>query len=134
MKKNIAIIVGGDSVEKKYQLRVVKIFTKMSTKINSIHFLFSYTNNKWSILKNKSSFEINKKEFSIVFDDKKIFFDGVVILIHGSPGETGELCKYFESLNIPYSSSNQKASELTFNKFKCNKFLKKNKSWFQFLA
>ena len=87
MKKNIAIIVGGDSVEKKkYQLRVVKEnFYKNVDKNKFNPFLVFYTNNKWSILKNKSSFEINKKEFSIVFDDKKIFFDGVVILIHGSP-------------------------------------------------
>ena len=127
MKKNIAIIVGGDSVEKKISIKSGENFYKNVDKNKFNPFLVFYTNNKWSILKNKSSFEINKKEFSIVFDDKKIFFDGVVILIHGSPGETGELCKYFESLNIPYSSSNQKASELTFNKFKCNNFLKKNK-------
>ena len=127
MKKNIAIIVGGDSVEKKISIESGKNFYKNVDKKKFNPFLVFYTDNKWSILKNKSSVEINNKDFSIVLGVQKIFFDGAVILIHGSPGETGELCNYFESLNIPYSSSNQKASELTFNKFKCSKFLKENK-------
>ena len=127
MKKNIAIIVGGDSVEKKISIKSGKNFYKNVDKKKFNPFLVFYTHNKWSILKNKSSVEINNKDFSIVLGLQKIFFDGAIILIHGSPGETGELCNYFESLNIPYSSSNKKASELTFNKFKCNKFLKENK-------
>ena len=127
MKKNIAIIVGGDSVEQKISIKSGENFYKNVNKKKFNPFLVFYTVNKWFILKKKSSVEINEKDFSIVFEDKKIFFNGVVIMIHGSPGETGELCNYFESLNIPYSSSNQKASELTFNKFKCNKFLKKKK-------
>ena len=86
MKKNIAIIVGGDSVEKKISIKSGENFYKNVDKNKFNPFLVFYTNNKWSILKKINHlFEINKKEFSIVFDDKKIFFDGVVILIHGSP-------------------------------------------------
>ena len=44
-------------------------------------------------------------------------------MIHGSPGEDGELCSFFESKHIPYTSCNKIKSKLTFDKFKCNNYL-----------
>ena len=72
----------------------------------------------------KNQIKIDKSDFSLEKNGKKIQFDASVILIHGPPGETGELCSYFESLNIPYSSSNLIASKLTFDKKNCNDYLK----------
>ena len=46
----------------------------------------------------------------------KIRFDCIFNAIHGSPGEDGKLAKILESLNVPFTSSNSKSAELTFNK------------------
>jgi D-alanine-D-alanine ligase len=44
-------------------------------------------------------------------------------MIHGTPGEDGNLQGYFEMLGIPYSSCGVQSSALTFNKNFCNKYL-----------
>ena len=45
--------------------------------------------------------------------------------LHGPPAENGVLQKYLDKLNIEYSACNSEVSEVTFNKYECNKKLKK---------
>ena len=128
MKKTIAILVGGNSVEKSISVKSGENFYKNLNTQKYSSYLILCQGNEWHVINKRPYKKINKKDFSFFENDKKITFDIVIILIHGSPGETGELCSYFESLKIPYSSSNEKASQLTFNKKKCNDFLR-NKSY-----
>ena len=124
MKKNIAILVGGNSVEKNISVKSGENFYRNLSTQKYSSYLILAQENEWCIINKKPYKKIDKKDFSFFENEKKITFDTVIILIHGSPGETGELCSYFESLKIPYSSSNEKASQLTFNKKKCNDFLR----------
>ncbi|MEP6616370.1 MAG: D-alanine--D-alanine ligase [Ginsengibacter sp.] len=59
---------------------------------------------------------VDKNDFTIRVDDEKISFDGVLIGIHGTPGEDGKLQGYFDMLHIPYTSCDATTSALTFNK------------------
>jgi D-alanine-D-alanine ligase len=51
-------------------------------------------------------------------------FDAVFIMVHGTPGEDGILQKYFETLEIPFSTGSSDSVRLTFNKFKANNKLR----------
>ena len=75
-------------------------------------------------MKNGEKFPIDKNDFSLNLGGKKIQFEGVFNAIHGTPGEDGKLQGYFDMLHLPYTSSNQATSALTFNKFFCNRFVR----------
>jgi len=124
-KKNIAILVGGDSVEKKISIKSGKYFYSKLDKKKYTGYIILVSKKSWQIINLKTEKKIKINDFSLNENGKKITFDAVIILVHGAPGETGDLCSYFESLNIPYSSSNKSASKLTFNKYNCNQFLRK---------
>lgn len=59
---------------------------------------------------------VDKSDFTLTLDQKKIIFDGVLVGIHGTPGEDGKLQGYFDMLNIPYTSCDAATSAITFNK------------------
>ena len=59
---------------------------------------------------------MDKNDFSIIVDQQRIHFDGVLIGIHGTPGEDGKLQGYFDILNLPYTSCDCAISAITFNK------------------
>lgn len=124
MKKKIAILIGGDSVEKNISINSGENFYKNLDTQKYSGYLILFKKNEWNLINTKDHKKIDKKDFSFIENGQKIKFDAVIILIHGKPGETGELCSYFETLKIPYSSTNEKVSRLTFNKKKCNDFLR----------
>jgi len=124
VKKNIAILIGGESAEQDISKKSgVNFYTNLNTTKYS-GYLILVSKKSWKVINTEPQKKIEKKDFSFEKNGKKIMFDAVIILIHGAPGETGELCNYFESIKIPYSSSNEKASKLTFDKYKCNDFLR----------
>ena len=57
------------------------------------------------------------------FSCDDIKFDVVFNAVHGSPGENGEIQKYFDSLGIPYTGCSAQLSSLTYNKYKTLEFL-----------
>ena len=124
MKKNIAILVGGNSEEKKISIKSGKNFINNLDTEKYSGYLIIIKDKNADFINKKTLEKLDKKDFSINQKGKKIKFNLIVILIHGAPGETGELCSYFESLKIPYSSSNEISSKLTFNKKKCNDYLR----------
>jgi D-alanine-D-alanine ligase len=59
---------------------------------------------------------VDKNDFSLNINGNTIVFDGVLIGIHGTPGEDGKLQGYFDMLGLPYSSCDTSTSAITFNK------------------
>ena len=53
--------------------------------------------------------------------------DFIFVALHGKDGESGELQKLLQQKRIPFSGSNFRACENTWNKNTCKKLLKKNK-------
>ena len=47
-------------------------------------------------------------------------------IIHGTPGEDGKLQAYLDMVGVPYNTSSAAITALTFQKFHCNQFLKKD--------
>jgi D-alanine-D-alanine ligase len=121
MKKNIALIAGGDSGE-----YVISINSSAVIKRNIDPELFNVftiiiTGERWIYLDEAGNeCPVSKDDFSVISNGTKIAFDCAFITIHGTPGEDGKLQGYFDMLRIPYTTSGQLGCSITFNKFFCN--------------
>ena len=63
--------------------------------------------------------------FSFNINGKKINLDGIFNIIHGEPGENGDLANILEKNNIPQTGCNSFVSDLTFDKKKYIDFVNK---------
>ena len=118
--------MGGFSAEKIISMKSGQIVADFLDKNLFNVYVVIIDNLGWRLDLNSKSYPVDRSDFSVEVERKKILFDGVFIAIHGIPGENGELQSYFDNLNIPYNCSGVYASELSFDKGKCNDFLKKN--------
>jgi D-alanine-D-alanine ligase len=124
MKKNIAIVAGGDSSEIVVSLKSAEgIYSFIDKNRYSLYIVIVKCNEWYVILPDGEHAPINKNDFSFIEKKAVKHFDFAYITIHGTPGENGLLQGYFELIGIPYSTCNVLASALTFNKFICNNYL-----------
>ena len=122
--ENIAILMGGTSKEKEISLKSAEtIYQNIDKKQYNPYKVLCLNNTLFKVIINNKQLTINNTDFSFKLNGIKINIDKVFMMIHGAPGENGELCTYFENKNIPYTSCNEQVSELTFNKFKCSQHL-----------
>jgi D-alanine-D-alanine ligase len=123
-KPNIAIVAGGDSSEYVVSIRSsANVYSAIDRK-KFTPWMISIRNGEWKVLENEQAFaSVDKSDFSFIINGEKIRLEYAYIMIHGTPGEDGNLQGYFEMLGIPYSSSGVQSSALTFNKNFCNKYL-----------
>jgi len=123
--KNIAIVTGGTSKEKNISFKsAATILHNIDKKKYNAYKVLCIDVDKFKVIIEDNEYCINNSDFTFNYKNQQIKFDKVFMIIHGEPGENGNLCSYFESKNIPYTSCNEKASKLTFNKFKCNNLLR----------
>ena len=124
MKKNIAVVMGGYSLEHDISIKsgdnVIKkidkdrynIFKEVVKKTKWVH--VDYLDNEYNI---------NKDNFTVLINDMIVNFDLVFNIIHGDPGENGVIQKYFENLKIKFTGPSSEIAKLTFNKKKCINYL-----------
>jgi len=124
MKRNIAIIAGGDSAEFEISLQTAKhIFNTLDKNLYHVY-LAIFKGQEWKIQLENKEYDIDKNDFSINADGNKIKFDFAYIAIHGTPGENGILQGYLSLVNVPHSTCDVLSSSLSFNKHACNSYLK----------
>lgn len=125
MKKNIAVLSGGNSSEFVVSLKSASAVAEHINKEKYNVYIVQIKGDEWILTNDfNCGIVINKNDFSFNDNGQKTNFDAVISMIHGSPGEDGLLQAYFDMLKIPYAGSGVLASSLTFNKFYCNTFLK----------
>ena len=124
MKKNIAILRGGDSSEIAISLKSADVVYQHIDTNKYTPYLVHIEGTDWHVIHNEQTYPIDKNDFSFSTDGRKICFDGVFMAIHGTPGEDGVLQSYFDLLNIPYNCCGSFESAITFNKAMCNALLK----------
>ncbi len=124
MKRNIAIIAGGDSAEFEISMQTSKhIFNTLDKNLYQVY-LAVFRGQNWKVNLDDKEYNIDKNDFSITVADQKIKFDFAYIAIHGTPGENGILQGYLSIMNIPHSTCDVLSSSLSFNKHACNSYLK----------
>ena len=125
MKRNIAIVCGGDSSEYGVSMKSAQGLYSFFDKEKYNVYIVCLSQNDWHVqLNDGTTVRIDRNDFSFIEDGKKIVFDYAYITIHGTPGENGILQGYFDLLNIPYSTSSVLVEALTFDKFVFNQFIK----------
>jgi D-alanine-D-alanine ligase len=125
MKKNIAIVAGGDSSEVVVSLKSAAGLESFMDKERYNIYIVTIVGKIWQVeLSDSEKIVIDKNDFSFNRNGVKTLFDFAYITIHGTPGENGMLQGYFDLIGLPYSCCGVLAAALTFNKFACNTYLK----------
>jgi len=125
MKKNIAVVYGGDSSEFVVSVKSSKnVFESIDPTIYNV-WKVQIQGLNWDVFEGDQVISpIDKGDFSFIRNGEKIKFDFAYITIHGTPGEDGKLQGYFELVKIPYSTCSVYSSALTFNKYFCSNYLR----------
>ena len=124
MKKNIAIVAGGDQSEVVVSLKSAKGIYSFMDKEKYNVYIVTIIGTEWNLEVNDAKYPIDKNDFSFLIESgERIYFDFAYITIHGIPGEDGKLQGYFDLIRMPYSCCGVLAAALTFNKFFCNQYL-----------
>ena len=127
MKKNIAVVVGGNSSEYFISLKSGEYIANNIDKDKFNVYVVTIKGSDWELTSDLyCGLIINKNDFSFNDNGQKVKFDCAYIVIHGTPGEDGKLQSYFEMINLPYVGTNVLTSALTFNKYFCNTFLRQS--------
>jgi len=125
LKRNIAIVCGGDSSEHDVSLRSAQGLYSFFDKERYNIYIVDVKGTDWHInFDNGDTAEIDKNDFSFVMAGKSVYFDYAYITIHGQPGENGVMQGYFDLIHLPYSTSGVLVEAMTFDKFVLNNYLR----------
>lgn len=117
-KKNVAVVMGGYSDEYKVSLKSGQlIFDSLDRDLYHVYKVI-ILKDEWYFLNEKNEkFSINKGDFSVnLSNDELLKFDVCFNIIHGIPGENGELQAYWDTIGQLYTGCSFYQSALTFNK------------------
>ena len=125
IKRNIAIVCGGDSSEHDVSIRSAQGLYSFFDKERYNVYMVYVKGQSWNVdLQNGDTARVDKNDFSFLLDGKRVTFDYAYITIHGTPGENGLMQGYFELLNIPYSTCSVLVEAMTFDKYVLNNYLR----------
>ena len=125
IKRNIAIVCGGDSSEHDVSLRSAQGLYSFFDEERYHVYIVDVKGTDWHVnLDNGDIVPIDKNDFSFVQAGTTVYFDYAYITIHGQPGENGVMQGYFDLIHLPYSTSGVLVEALTFNKYVLNNYLR----------
>ena len=124
--KNIAVVFGGFSSEYEVSVKSGKFIyenLKDNRNLNVYQICISKESNY--VIYDNNKYDLNYMDFSFSINGKIINLDGIFNIIHGEPGENGELADILEKNNIPQTGCNSFVSNLTFDKKRYIDFVNK---------
>ena len=126
LKRVVGVAMGGYASERAISLESGNnVYQTLSSKKWEVYRLL-IDKNQWTVLdQNNHEILFDKNEFSFKMNGKTHRFDVIFNAVHGVPGENGELAATLKSQNIPQTSCDAFAAELTFDKRKCLELVKK---------
>ncbi|QBO58138.1 D-alanine--D-alanine ligase [Chryseobacterium salivictor] len=117
-KKNVAVVMGGYSDEYKVSLKSGQlIFDSLDRDLYNVYKVV-ILKDEWYFLDDRGEkAPINKEDFSVSLSiGFQVKFDACFNIIHGRPGENGELQAYWNTIGQKYTGCDFYQSALTFNK------------------
>ena len=125
LKRNIAIVCGGDSSEHDVSLRSAQGLYSFFDKERYNVYIVDVKGMDWHVnLHDGTTAPIDRNDFSFMENGSLVVFDYAYITIHGTPGENGIMQGYFELIHLPYSTSGVLVEAMTFDKFVLNNYLR----------
>ena len=125
LKRNIAIVCGGDSSEHDVSMRSAHGLYSFFDKERYNVYIVDVKGLDWHVdLGNGEIARVDKNDFSFVKDGQAVPFDYAYITVHGTPGENGIMQGYFELIRMPYSTSGVLVEAMTFDKYVLNNYLR----------
>lgn len=122
---NVGIFCGGYSSEFEISLKSANMILSHLPKDRYNAFLVEVNKEGWFAKYKGGSYRVSVSDFSFLTDSKeRITIDLGHVYIHGNPGENGKLQAYFEMMELPFVNSSALSSELSFDKWFCNQFLR----------
>lgn len=117
-KKNVAVVMGGFSDEYKVSLKSGQlIYDSLDRDLYNVYKVVVLKDEWYFLNENEEKLPINKGDFSVTLSDGAILkFDVCFNIIHGAPGENGELQGYWNAIGQKYTGCDFYKSALTFNK------------------
>ncbi len=141
MKKNIALIYGGNSEEAEVSIQSGRNVSECICRDNYNVYEVLLRGASWRVLNPDAGVvdsadahnglhepqsvgvEVDKTDFSFATGGERVKFDMAFIMIHGTPGENGLLQGYLEMMGIPYNTCSAYVSAITFDKHSCKRFI-----------
>lgn len=120
MKKNIAVLCGGNSKESEISMDSATMIMQNIDKEKFNPFKVFISNKKWVVMLDNKEFPIDKNDFTFLLDGEKMHFLCAFIAIHGTPGEDGKIQGYLDMVGMPYTTSGSIVSAVTFDKDFCS--------------
>lgn len=119
----IGIICGGFSSE--FDISV-KSATTILRNLPQEHqgYLIYLDRSGWSVDVEGEKVPFDSETFEFQSGESSVKIDLAIVYIHGDPGENGKVQAFLEMKSIPYVNSGPLASQLSFDKWYCNQFLK----------
>ena len=122
---NIAIVFGGFSSEHEVSVKSGKfIFDNLKNNPTWNIYEVCISKNYNTVKYREEFYNLNYDDFTFEKNGEIIKPDLVFNMIHGDPGENGDLALILERNNIPQTASNSIVSKLTFNKYNYIDFVK----------
>lgn len=122
MKKNIAILAGGESSEWQISLKSASQVEQIIDRTKYTTYKITIRGGRWYHTdKQNREWDVDRNDFSLDMDGAKVKLEYALIIIHGTPGEDGRIQGYLDMMNIPYSSSGFVTSVITFDKSACKR-------------
>ena len=117
-KKNVAVVMGGYSDEYKVSLKSGQlIYDSLDRDLYNVYKVVILKDEWYFVDDRDQNLPINKADFSVTMEsDFKVKFDVCFNIIHGKPGENGELQAYWDTIGQKYTGCGFYQSALTFNK------------------
>ncbi|MBE2273352.1 MAG: D-alanine--D-alanine ligase [Flavobacteriales bacterium] len=117
-KKNVAVVMGGYSDEYKVSLKSGQlIHDSLDRDLYNVYKVVILKDEWYFLDDREQKSPINKADFSVSLDSGfTVKFDVCFNIIHGKPGENGELQAYWDTIGQKYTGCDFYQSALTFNK------------------
>ena len=119
--KKFGIICGGFSSEFDISVKSARNILKNFPDAYDAYLIY-LPRDGWFIEVNGIKLSLNSIDFTFNNGVDKI--DAVIVYIHGDPGENGKIQAYLDMIGLPYVNSGPLASQLSFDKWYCNEFLR----------
>lgn len=117
-KKNVAVVMGGYSDEYKVSLKSGQlIYYSLDRELYNVYKVVILKDEWYFVDDREQKVPINKADFSVNLESGfDVNFDVCFNIIHGKPGENGELQAYWDTIGQKYTGCGFYQSALTFNK------------------